>query len=345
MFQHLLKFSLFLASLFISSVVFAQDEQWVTYKGSEGLGKGMNIVLIGGDEEYRSEEALPQLGKILAKHHGFNCTVLFAVDPKTGLITPTVNDNIPGLEALAKADLMIIATRFRKLPPDQMKHIDDYLKTGKPVIGMRTATHAFNFPKDHPYARYGNGYKGTEKEWTDGFGKLVLGEMWISHHGSHGKQSCRGVIVPNQRENPIVKGIKDGDIWGPTDVYGVRLPFSTDYQAVVFGQVLEGMKFDDKPVNGKVNEPMMPIAWTKTYKIPEGKIGRVFTTTMGASQDLENEGVRRLLVNATFWCLDMESKIPEKAKVDIVGKFEPTKFSFNGHKKGLKPKDYAGLDN
>jgi hypothetical protein len=105
------------------------------------------------------------------------------------------------------------------------------------------------------------------------------------------------------------------------------------------------MKFDDKPVNGKVNEPMMPIAWTKTYKIPEGKIGRVFTTTMGASQDLENEGVRRLLVNATFWCLDMESKIPEKAKVDIVGKFEPTKFSFNGHKKGLKPKDYAGLDN
>jgi hypothetical protein len=240
---------------------------------------------------------------------------------------------------------MIIATRFRKLPPEQMKHIDDYLKTGKPVIGMRTATHAFNFAKDHPYAHYGNGYKGAQKEWTDGFGKLVLGEMWISHHGSHGKQSCRGIIVPNQRENPIVKGIKDGDIWGPTDVYGVRLPFPNDYQPIVFGQVLEGMKFDDKPVNGKVNEPMMPIAWTKTYKIPEGKIGRVFTTTMGASLDLESEGFRRLLVNATLWCLDMESKIPEKAKVDIVGKFEPTKFSFNGYKKGMKPKDFAGLDN
>ncbi|NDH06623.1 hypothetical protein EBX93_11990, partial [bacterium] len=229
MLKPLAVFAFFFAFLSNSTTLFAQEPLWVTYKGAEGVGKGKNIVLVGGDEEYRSEEALPQLGKILAKHHGFNCTVLFAVDPKTGLINPNTNDNIPGLESLANADLMIIATRFRKLPPEQMKHIDDYLKTGKPVIGMRTATHAFNFAKDHPYAHYGNGYKGAQKEWTDGFGKLVLGEMWISHHGSHGKQSCRGIIVPNQRENPIVKGIKDGDIWGPTDVYGVRLPFPNDY--------------------------------------------------------------------------------------------------------------------
>ena len=118
-------------------------DQWVVYQGAEGPGQGKNVVLISGDEEYRSEEALPQLAKILAKHHGFTCTVLFAIG-KDGSIDPNRNDNIPGLEALRKADLMIIATRFRDLPDDQMKEIDDYVESGRPVIGMRTATHAFN---------------------------------------------------------------------------------------------------------------------------------------------------------------------------------------------------------
>ena len=100
-------------------------------KGGEGPGQGKNVVLISGDEEYRSEEALPQLAKILAKHHGFTCTVLFAIG-KDGTIDPNRNDNIPGLEALRKADLMIIATRFRDLPEDQMKEIVDYVESGRP---------------------------------------------------------------------------------------------------------------------------------------------------------------------------------------------------------------------
>src|SRR5438105_13542708 len=98
----------------------------VTYEGSAGPGKGKHIVLVSGDEEYRSEEALPQLGKILAVRHGFKCTVLFAIDPNDGTINPNVS-NIPGLEALDTADLMVIFTRFRDLPDEQMKHIVDYL--------------------------------------------------------------------------------------------------------------------------------------------------------------------------------------------------------------------------
>src|SRR6202045_5046709 len=94
------------------------DQPWVVYEGSDGPGKGKHIVLISGDEEYRSEEALPQLAKLLAKHHGFKCTVLFAIDPKDGTINPNQNDNIPGLEALETADLMIIFTRFRNLPDE-----------------------------------------------------------------------------------------------------------------------------------------------------------------------------------------------------------------------------------
>ena len=132
----------------------AADPLWVVYDGKAGPGLGKHVVLVSGDEEYRSEECLPQLGKILADHHGFKCTVLFAINPDTGEIDPNRNNNIPGLEALDHADLMIIATRFRDLPNDQMKHIVDYVESGRPVIGMRTATHAFNLSKESAYQNY-----------------------------------------------------------------------------------------------------------------------------------------------------------------------------------------------
>src|ERR1700722_4338033 len=81
-------------------------DPWVVYDGGDGPGKGKHIVFVSGDEEYRSEEGLPQLAKILAVHHGFKCTVLFSVDPKDGTINPNETQNIPGLEALQTADLM-----------------------------------------------------------------------------------------------------------------------------------------------------------------------------------------------------------------------------------------------
>ncbi|MCE9629167.1 MAG: ThuA domain-containing protein [Planctomycetia bacterium] len=317
-------------------------DPWLVFEGGDGLGKGKHVVLVSGDEEYRSEEALTQLAKILATRHGFTCTVLYAIDPATGEISPNKGDNIPGLEALRKADLMVIATRFRNLPDEQMKDVDDYLRAGKPVIGLRTATHGFNIPKDRAYAHYGNGYGGEKKEWADGFGRAVLGEKWISHHGHHGHESTRGLIAPGAKEHPILRGIADGDIWGPTDVYGVRLPLPGDAQPLVLGQVLEGMKPDSPVVEGadaKKNDPMMPVAWVKTYAVEGGPSGRVFTTTMGAATDLASEGMRRLLVNACYWATGLEEKIPEKTVVDVVGTFEPTAFGFNGAKKGLKPAD------
>src|SRR5438309_11443962 len=95
-------------------------DPWVVYEGAEGPGRGKQVVLVSGDEEYRSEEALPQLAKILARRHGFTCTVLFAIG-RDGTIDPDRGDNIPGLEALRSADLMISATRFRNLPDAQIK--------------------------------------------------------------------------------------------------------------------------------------------------------------------------------------------------------------------------------
>ena len=190
--------ALMATATFGSAPSFAEDP-WVVYEGKTGPGKGKHIVLVSGDEEYRSEEALPQLAKILAHRHGFRCTVLFAIDPKTGIINPDVNNNIPGLEALKTADLLILFTRFRALPGDQMQHIEDYLLSGKPVIGIRTATHAFKFDAGSEWARYGNDYEGDKVEWTDGFGRLVLGEKWISHHGKHKHESTRGLIAPGAK--------------------------------------------------------------------------------------------------------------------------------------------------
>lgn len=310
-------------------------DPWVVYEGGDGPGKGKHIVLVSGDEEYRSEEALPQLARILARRHGFTCRVLFAIDPKDGTINPNQKDNIPGLEHLKKADLLVLFTRMRDLPDDQMQHFVDYLESGKPIVALRTATHAFDIKPGKKFARY----SFRSKDWDGGFGRQVLGETWISHHGQHGKQATRGVRAPGQENHPILRGIQDGDIFGPTDVYGVRLPLPGDSLPLVLGQVLEGMQPTDKPVAGKQNDPLMPIAWTKSYTTADGKKGRTFTTTMGASQDLLSEGLRRLLVNACYWALGMEDRIPARANVELVGTYEPLPFKFGGFKKGVKPAD------
>lgn len=313
------------------------DQQWLTFEGQDGPGKGKHVVLISGDEEYRSEEGLPQLAKILSRHHGFTCTVLFPINPKDGTIDPEYVKNIPGLEALKDADLMILQTRFRDLPDEQMKYVVDYIDAGKPIIGMRTATHAFKIDRGKTYSKYS--WDAKDPGWEGGFGRRILGETWINHHGHHGQQSTRAIVAPGAEGSPIVKGCQD--VWGPSDVYAVRLPLPDGCKTILLGEVLEGMSPTDKPVQGKQNDPMMPVAWTKSYEGAGGKSGRVFTTTMGAATDLQSEGLRRLLVNAAYWCVGMDDKIPDKADVALVGDYHPTPFGFGKQIKGKKPADYA----
>jgi type 1 glutamine amidotransferase len=306
---------------------------WVVLKGQDGPGRGKHIVLIAGDDEYRSEELIPGLAKILAVHHGFKCTVLFAVNKETGEIDPGTLDNIPGLEALKTADLMVLFARFRELPDEQMKHIIDYTDSGKSIMGLRTSTHAFNYKKhkDSPYAKY----SFRDKGFKGGYGRQVLGETWISHYGRHKKESTRGLIVKGMEKHPIVKGIED--IWGPSDVYGITT-LSGDSKPLIMGQVLVGMNPTDKP---NPDKQLVPVAWTKTYTGEQGKAARVFNTTLGHGGDFKSEGFRRLLVNASYWCIGMEGKIPVKSKVDFVGKYEPNPIGMGDHKKGLKPSDHC----
>ena len=327
--------------------VVTEPIQWVNYKAKNNP-KGKHVILISGDEEYRSEESLPQLAKILTEHHGFDCTVLFAQDPeKPGMIDPNYSFNIPGMEQLQEADLMILFTRFRALPEEQMQHFENYLLEGKPLLAIRTSTHAFNFKdKNHAFAHYGWNYDGEKTDWHLGFGKNILGETWYTHHGHHQQQSTRGIIAPNAENHPLVNGIESGAMWGPSDVYGIRMPMEGDAQSIILGQTIDrtdpheeadpfyGLKESDEKIATESqskkynpNDPMPPIVWTRSYQMANGKKGQAITSTIGAATDMVDEEVRRLLINTTYHLLNIE--VPQKAKVDFVGKYSPSAFAFH----------------
>ena len=313
----------------------SEARDWVVYEGKEGPGKGRHIVFITGDEEYRSEEGMPMLAKILAVRHGFKCTVLFPINPADGTIDPNNQTNIVGMEALNTADMVVMQLRFRELPDDQMKYFVDFLNSGKPILAIRTSTHSFAYSRNRrsPYAKF----DWQSKDWPGGFGQQVLGDTWISHHGNHGKESTRGIINEQFKAHPILRGIED--IWGPTDVYGIaHLP--RDAQVLVYGQVLEGMKPTDKPVDGPKNNPMMPIIWTRNYTWESGQTSRIVCSTIGTAVDLECEDLRRLFVNAVYWGLGLEDKISPTRSVAYVGEYHPSFFGFGKFRRGLKPSDF-----
>ena len=143
------------------------EQQWLTIEGKEGIGKGQHIVFVTGEEYYRSEEGMSMFAQILAARHGYKCTVLYAIDPATGTINPNRNNRIPGLTALGSADLMVIFARFRELPDEDMKYIVDYVNSGKPVLGIRNATHAFRYSptSSSPYRKW----DFQSREWNGGF--------------------------------------------------------------------------------------------------------------------------------------------------------------------------------
>lgn len=301
------------------------------FEGRNGLGQGKHIVFLAGDEEYRSEEALPQLARILSQRHGFKCTVLFSIG-KDGTVDPETQDNQPGLEALKSADLCIMALRFRRWPEAQMKHFAEYLESGKPVMGLRTSTHAFAH-LDGPFERFG----WQSKTWPGGFGRQILGETWISHWGDHGKQATRGVSV---LRHPVLTGVQD--VFGTTDVYEAHPP--ADAEVLMFGEVVAGMKPADAAAKGRkktrqgreqdLNDPMMPILWIR--RAPAGN--QILTFTMGAATDLLNEGVRRIVVNGALWMMGME--VPAKAEAGLVGDYRPSAFGFGTFRKGLRAADF-----
>lgn len=272
------------------------------------------------------------LAKILSQRHGFKTTVLFPLDDD-GTINPENHKSLPGAEALDSADAIVMALRFRAWPDEQMKHFVDAYNRGVPIVALRTSTHAFRSTE------------GSFQNFND-FGKRVLGEGWVSHWGKHKKEATRGVIEPSAKDHPLLRGVTD--VFGDSDVYEAYPP--ADATILLRGQVLSGMNPDDAPAEYRkkrasdkqeqgVNDPMMPIAWTRVWKNESGRENRILTTTLGAATDLQSEGLRRLIVNGVYWGLGLD--VPAKADVRYVGDYEPTMYGFKSYVKGRKPADYA----
>jgi type 1 glutamine amidotransferase len=318
----------------LAGTALAQHPHLVVYQGTAGPGAGKHIVFLAGDHEYRSEESLPALARILARRYGFTCSVFFTTDPKTGFLEPG-SSHVSGLEALRTADLMVVFLRFQDFPDGEMQHVVDYLDRGGPVVGFRTATHAFQILRpDAKFAKY-NWKNGGD--YPGGFGRQILGETWVSHYGKNHAQTSRFILQKDQASHPILRGVKD--VWVESGGYTAK-PIEGSV-TLATGEILEGTTPDSPPAKDK---ELMPVAWYRTYTSPSGKAGRVFTTTHGASEDLLNEGFRRMSINALLWAAGLEAAITPTLNIAFVGPFEPSRYNFNGFVKGVKPADLAGWD-
>lgn len=324
-----------LLTLVAAPLVHAASSPTITYAAQPGPGQGRHLVFLTGDEEYRGEEGLPMLAKILSQRHGFKCTVLFALDPD-GTINPDNNTSVGGIEALDTADGIVMALRFRQWPDAAMRHFAAAVARGVPIVALRTSTHAFRFPAASPstYKHYNN------------FGREVLGENWVSHWGANRRGATRGVIEPGAESDPILRGVSD--VFGDSGVYETH-PVA-DAKILLRGYVLKGMNPRDEPdtyrkqrksdnLEQGINDPAMPAAWTRTHRPATGKPNRVFCTTLGAATDLANDGLRRLVVNAVLWGFEID--IPARTDVRFVDPFEPTPYAFKGYRRGLTPADHA----
>jgi type 1 glutamine amidotransferase len=247
------------------------------------------VVFVTGDHEYGGEETLPLIAAELEKNYGLTTKVLKAYPNQNA------EKNIPGLEILAEADLVVFFLRWRQLPPDQLEFIDKYLKSGKPVMGFRTSTHAFNFPKGH------------ESEKWNAFGEFALnappgwGKAGHTHYGHKSTTDVYGFEAA--KKHPILKGINP-NFHASSWLYRV-LP---DYPTKGSEWLLMG-----KSVNPDKEAIENPVAWTGTNSFG----AKIFTTTLGHPEDFQIEDFQHLIINAIHW--ELGKKVPNKwkGKIDI----------------------------
>lgn len=313
----------------------------LVYEGGDGPGKGKHIVFIANDHEYRSEETCPALAKILARHHGFRCTVLFGIDANGHI---AAGDNpVPGLEVLKDADLLVFFTRFMKLPDSQVDQLVDYFERGGPVVGLRTSTHAFS-KQAGKWEKLNYNYAG--EDYRGGLGEQIFGNTWHrdrgqSHYGENHVMGSRITPIAAAENHPILTGV--GPIHAFSGAYLSRPP--ADSTPLVEVQVLNTFEASDD-INQK--KPKVSAGWTRDFYIaPSGqkKQTRVVYTSFGASEDLLDEDARRLLVNACMWAGGWEKEIAADLDVSIVGGYQPSPYSSGAFfRVGVNPADLAGWD-
>jgi type 1 glutamine amidotransferase len=273
--------------------------------GKCSAAESSQVVFVTGDDEYGSEVSMPMMAQILKERHGMNATVLYATNEK-GEHDRHAN-NIPGLDALKSADSAVFFMRWRALPQDQLDAIINYAESGKPMIGLRTASHAFKYPGP------------PNDKWNAGFAETYFGQSWISHYGH--ENSTRAHVVPERTDDPILRGVAK-DFWLHSWLYLQNSgddKMASDCRVLMTGDSLKGFK----PGGEKFGETQ-PLAWTRELKRDDGKTQRTFYTSLGHPRDFALGPARRLLVNAVYWTLGRENDIPKSGtNVDIVGEYDP----------------------
>lgn len=286
-----------------------------------------HIVLIAGEEEYRSEEFLPALASILQTEHGFKCSMIYSVD-QSGFIDPNNPALTSSIQPLETADMIVMMIRFRQWSDETMGAFDKAIKRGIPIVGLRTSNHAFKFIPTDRWAEYNT--------WS----KDVFGTGWVSHWGKHKTEATRGVVDLSTPNKSLINGVRDW--FGDTDVYESTVP--PDAAVIAHGLVLTGMT-PDSPLSGRVvkteggerpvNAPPMPVAWSRSLNLGGAKNARVFYTSCGGPTDFLDESFRRLLVNAIYW--GFELPVPQKASVTLPSSYKAVPYGYGTFIKGKRP--------
>ena len=239
-----------------------------------------HAVLVVGTLHYSPELSLPVFAKELERF-GFRTTVVMG----EGNPEKKTQDVLPGIDALADADLAIFFMRFLKLLDKEWKPIEDYLKSGKPVIGLRTANHSFKYPKDHP--RY---------EWNDGFGRRALGTPYIVHQG--GTTDIK--VNPATKSHPVMTNVEKTEWVSPGTLYLARLEKGCIPLASGSGKGrarLLKKSFGEIQVK-EFETAVVAWAWQNEWG------GKVFGTSFGHPGDFAEESFNRMLVNACHWAVE-----------------------------------------
>lgn len=222
-----------------------------------------HVVFLIGESEYRSEQTMPPISHELVTRFGMTVSVLQA---KPDLTT------IPGMDALDEADGLVCYLRFTSLPRTQLDAVRRYLDSKKPIVGLRTSTHAFRYDADSPLV-----------EWN-GFGERVFGAPWRYHYGGASMTDAR--IVARNSSDPILVGV-DAAFRCRSWLYHV-LPLPDDCRPLLVGTVVGETARSERVEN--------PVAWTR-----EADGRRVFYTSLGHPEDFAVAPFRRALLNGILW--------------------------------------------
>jgi uncharacterized protein len=226
-----------------------------------------HVAILAGEGEYGSDASMQVIERDLTAQ---GLEVTYSTPDVLGDYPSFPVSRFSDLDSIAGADVLVVYTRFRRLPDEQMAILERYLDGGGAIVGLRTSTHAFAFEKGSRWAK-----------WNDGFGRCVLGSPWIAHHG-HGSHTVVSRI--DGVEHPILDGVEPRFIvrsW----LYHVEL--TKPCEPLLHGDPVDP---EGPPTPG-------PVAWTTEYR---GR--RVFYTSLGHPDDFEVPSFRRLLLNGIAWC-------------------------------------------